>query len=242
MVNPNLSREDRPVKKYRFAKNERYAVWFHHGQVCFWCGEPLRLQEVTIDHMIPENILDKPDQLEQTKKLFGLPHDFEVNDFCNWLPCHDRCNKSKGKHAPPSVPLYKSILDKLISEASKVRATATRIKEDANRDRLLGKVMMALENDVISLGDIHNLMSDLDEADADIGALKKEIIKNFDSGRWEIVALHGNIATVTDGRFGGIVPIVRNPDITWECPNCGCYGPWSGVRCLTCGQMSDPYD
>lgn len=61
-------------------------------------------------------------------------------------------------------------------------------------------------------------------------------------GGWTVVRSSQGFATVTDGRRGGVVPTVRNPHHSWQCPNCGSFGPWNGVICLSCGRMSDPAD
>ena len=57
--------------------------------------------------------------------------------------------------------------------------------------------------------------------------------------KWRLLeAIGPRVAVVTDGERAGIV----GNDITFLCGNCGSYGPWSGTRCLSCGQMSDPWD
>lgn len=56
--------------------------------------------------------------------------------------------------------------------------------------------------------------------------------------KWTIVERHGNMATVTDGERRGRTP-VKNHGIDFKCPGCGFYGPWDGVRCLSCGNLSD---
>jgi hypothetical protein len=54
---------------------------------------------------------------------------------------------------------------------------------------------------------------------------------------WKIVSKEGNMATVTDGERQGRTPIKNHGD-DFKCFQCGYYGPWSGVLCLTCGQRS----
>lgn len=57
-----------------------------------------------------------------------------------------------------------------------------------------------------------------------------------DPNRWRLLSTRGDMAVVTDGRFTGATPI-RDHD-RMLCPICGAPGPWSGYRCLSCGNMS----
>lgn len=57
---------------------------------------------------------------------------------------------------------------------------------------------------------------------------------------WTVTSVQGNIANVTDGRVGGYTVIdIKGVDPSFICGNCGSNGPWNGIRCLTCGVMSD---
>ena len=58
-----------------------------------------------------------------------------------------------------------------------------------------------------------------------------------DPNRWHLLSTRGDIGIVTDGRFTGATPL--NDHDRMRCPVCGAPGPWNGVRCLTCGNMSD---
>ncbi|AFQ44902.1 PIN domain-containing protein [Desulfosporosinus meridiei] len=59
--------------------------------------------------------------------------------------------------------------------------------------------------------------------------------------KWKVVKDYGDRAVVTDGIKSGIMPI-SNYDSSWICPFCGNFGPWNGVRCMSCGRISDPMD
>lgn len=58
---------------------------------------------------------------------------------------------------------------------------------------------------------------------------------------WKIVRVDGVMAVVEkDGKIGR-TPIGPEPDQGWLC-SCGEYGPWNGVRCMSCGTPSMPLD
>jgi hypothetical protein len=231
------------MSKYVFKYAEKYAVWKTYGPQCYWCGEPLRIQDCTIDHVIPEFLLGKPDDLARVRDLFSLPDDFGINDVVNWLPCHDACNRSKSAKVFRPTPLIQAILDKLQREAPKVRRIRDTYLANKAKDDLLGRVMAALEGQAISKDELRAALADpAIETDADLRALRDDVFFHIDTVRWKAIELKGNIAIVSDGRYGGITPIVENPDSSWLCPHCMSYGPWNGIICLTCGHRSDPND
>ena len=233
------------MSKHDFTRAETYAVWKHHGAICYICEEPLRLQDATVDHFIPEHLGEKDDQFTEVRKAFNLADTFKINDFCNWLPCHAKCNQQKG--SVPLKPTFKAMgtVEKLIRDADEVRRIEQRIRDDKKKDNILAKMMVAVEGNVITKEDILSALADPDlPEDEDVQVLKKEVHFRLDPERWHIVSLDETrgLAMVTDGRLGGQTPINDDPHISWSCPHCGGYGPWNGIRCLTCGQMSDPWD
>ncbi|MHA6626246.1 hypothetical protein ACU61A_12495 [Pseudonocardia sichuanensis] len=55
-------------------------------------------------------------------------------------------------------------------------------------------------------------------------------------GGWSVVGnLSDQVALVSDGNRVGATGI----DDSWQCVFCDSHGPWSGTRCLSCGNMSD---
>jgi hypothetical protein len=178
---------------------------------------------------------DRPDRLRRIIKAFGLPPDFNLDDYCNWLPFHEHSNKVKSVQIFKPTPLLKLILSKLARQADKVREIEQRVQRNANKDTLLAKFIIALKNGQLSKEDLQSLLADPDfERDEDVQSLRDEIFLHVDPNRWKTVDVTGTIATVTDGHLGGMTPVSKVPDVSWQCPFCGNYGPWNGIRCLTC--------
>lgn len=229
------------MSQRKFTNSERFAIWKHHHAVCYWCGEPLRLLETTIDHFIPERVENKPEELEELRKRYGLASNFAINDYSNWLPCHDRCNKGKGVRIPPPTFQTMALLEKLAREADQVRKIEIGIKTNLKKDKLLAKIITALETNSITKNDVLELLSQLPQ-DEDAEILKHEVYLHIDPERWKVVHVSDNqeLATVSDGHRGGITPVSENPDLSWSCPICFSYGPWNGIICQNCGFPSDP--
>lgn len=145
------------MKKRKFTYSERYAVWHCHGQRCWLCTEPLRLVDTTIDHFFPESLLS--DNTLRLKELgeYGLDDNFDIDGFENWLPCHSRCNQTKGSKTFGFIPGNMFVLEKLIKIAPKAKRTALEVSSNITKDKVFGKVFAALERQTISTQDLKEL-------------------------------------------------------------------------------------
>ncbi len=150
--------EPPPMNKRSFSSAERYAVWLHHEKRCWLCTEPLRFFETTVDHVLPESLLEVPDELAQLLAQYGLPTDFNINGFENWLPCHQHCNQRKGARMFRFVPENSFILQRLGALASSVERTARNVGTNAAKDKLIGSLSAALERQTISWDELQELL------------------------------------------------------------------------------------
>ena len=184
--------------KYRFSNAERYAVWLNHGKRCWLCNEPLRLHETTIDHVVPESVLEDNAKLKTIIDCYDLPSEFCVNGFENWLPCHNHCNQRKSNSTFKFVPGYKLILDRLIRDADKVSNSAAAITQNVKKDKLFAQIMAAIDKDEISLKDLESFIGDIAGGTfhPKIRPLKKSQFIQIDSGYWLVP-----ISLITDHRI-----------------------------------------
>jgi len=234
--------KENKMKKHAFTHIERYAVWVSHDQICYICRKPLLLEDATCDHVIPEHLLEKPEERSSILKLLGLNSDFKINDFNNWMPSCTKCNQKKGGAPFRDTLKIQLILDELIRDSEKVRHTAERFIKNSKKGLVLTQVMNGLENGTITWEDIEKLFpKGRPTEDEDVMTLYEQVCLHVDPQRWKLVG-SSDIATVTDGKFRGITPVSQCPHNSWQCPYCGHYGPWNGTRCMTCGMMSDPND
>lgn len=231
------------MTKRAFSDSERFVLWKHFSQRCYWCHEPLTLRDTTIDHVIPESLLNKPSEFTAVKTKYGLSEDFELNSFENWLPTHDRCNRSKSNKVFDPAPVLIDILRTLQREAPTVRAAEKRLHKERKVEAILGRLIIDVKNATIDREEILAAFADPDlKNNSDAKVLEREFELHIDPLRWKLVGISGTVGTVSDGRRGGMTPTGKSPDPSWVCPTCGSYGPWNGVICLNCGRMSDPSD
>jgi len=168
--------------KRKFSYAERYAVWYCNGQKCWWCKEPLRLVEVTIDHVLPESLLDDDISRETILTEYGLPKHFNINGYENWLPCHNHCNQSKSNRPPTFVPGNKAILDGLAARAARATSVANSVTANVAKDRVFKTFFAALEQRTLSLVDLDELLQAFAEDPARAGVPADVII--LESGYW----------------------------------------------------------
>lgn len=96
--------------KRAFTRAERYAVWTVHGERCWLCRQPMNYAEMHIDHIIPES-LAKAKELKEVLDEFGLPSDFNLNGWVNWMPAHGPCNVDKKEHVFEPAPIVLKQID-----------------------------------------------------------------------------------------------------------------------------------
>jgi hypothetical protein len=66
-----------------------------HGKKCAYCGDPVQLRDLDIDHILPASLKNEPAKLAQLKTALGLPSWFNLDSARNFLPTHRLCNSRK---------------------------------------------------------------------------------------------------------------------------------------------------
>jgi hypothetical protein len=129
------------VSKKVFNKFERFAVYNCHDNKCYICRRPISYLEYEIDHVIPESLLDRPNELTAVLIRFGLPHSFDLNSFDNWLPACGPCNRTKSnKVFEPTIAIQEAI-----RKAKEVSHQAKTIVEQMPRKQHIEKALSIIE-------------------------------------------------------------------------------------------------
>jgi len=227
------------LNKHKFSKAERYAVWKTHSAECFWCGEPIVLKHTTVDHIFPESLLDNPQKLEWQIAHYALPKAFDINGFENWVPAHASCNSKKQETIYGKSQVMLSIIERVQRKASQAQKTHDVVVRSQSKSDILGRLEAMIEQQQVTKEELVELFAETETEAEQVRELADDVISRL-SSRWAIVSVDHNLATASDGRIAGITWVGKQePDSSWQCWNCGFYGPWSGARCLSCGQLSD---
>lgn len=111
------------MSRYNFNEHERFAIFCTHGEKCYLCSEPLNLKTMEVDHVIPESLIGTT-ELHAVLENLGLPTDFNVNSFANWLPACKPCNGKKSNHVFSSSLMFQNALENAAKKAPKAESFA----------------------------------------------------------------------------------------------------------------------
>jgi len=133
------------MSKQRFTTRERQAFWTAYGKKCFYDGVELLLEEVELDHVVPEEFLALSDD-ERTRQLrdLGLPETYDICAYDNIVVSCGACNGKKGK-----LQLYPQqihiTLARAKKNAPKVREIVNRRERAASKEALFIGVIAAID-------------------------------------------------------------------------------------------------
>jgi hypothetical protein len=102
-----------------------------------------------VDHIVPESLLSEPEALERVLERLGLPSDFEVNDYGNWLPAHPDCNNFKGATPFEPSPLIQQLLQKTKEKAERAAELAQRTISNRRIMLALNAIEQAMDDAAI---------------------------------------------------------------------------------------------
>jgi hypothetical protein len=112
------------VSTYAFNDVERYAVYIVHGEKCYICREPIDLLTMEVDHVIPEWLLSQRVQLQGILNGYGLPENFDLNSYPNWMPSWRNCNSRKRGRVFNPTPRIQIELQMAAEKAPRAAALA----------------------------------------------------------------------------------------------------------------------
>lgn len=129
------------VGKYKFSPHQRWAIFTVHGEKCYSCNKPLNLMDMQVDHIIPETLLGDPERLAKVRELFGLPTDFDINTYSNWLPACSKCNNIKRDRVFEPAPIFLIQLEIAADRAE----DALRLEQQGIADNRISKLLNEME-------------------------------------------------------------------------------------------------
>ena len=225
------------MSQKEFSDSERYAVYTVHGERCYMCREPVDLSSMQVDHVIPEHLLDEPEKLASILKAFGLPEDFDLNSYANWLPACGPCNNRKRGRVFNPTPLIQNELQIAAEKAGKAAALASETVSTQKVSRALNTLLRTHE-----AGGLANIIVEklrplvefhTSRREPELSGLPVRLTPLIE------VISEANGLRVVRGPYGvGGGPVGPDIDGSFYCPTCG-HVAWNGARCVVCGEMSD---
>ncbi len=229
------------MSNYAFNQRERHAVYTVHRQRCYVCGQALTMKTVQIDHVVPKHVGHDAQRLKEVCDDLGLPADFDVNSYENWLPACAECNGKKREMVWKPSLLAQVVLQRAVERAPKAREVASRLVSDRKIASAVAVLAAADEDDELPDDTKEQLrplleayVQDRAEENADDPV---RVTPNYTVPLYEILSDDGRIVTVK-GPYGvgGGPSSVASPGM--RCSSCG-LPYFSGARCVICGMMDD---
>ncbi len=159
---------------------ERIAICTAHAKRCAYCEEPLPYADLEIDHIIPQSLRKKPQELQNLLVLFSLPANFDLDSLDNLLPAHRRCNLRK-KASVFSQSNARFFLEIAQEKLGTVRSLIPQLEIESSREKLLALVEAALQSGNTDLGE-------LAEVAVKTSKFPLSATVEFESGTWEVKA------------------------------------------------------
>ncbi|MGX5830092.1 hypothetical protein [Mesorhizobium sp. 43Arga] len=98
-----------------------------------------------IDHIIPESLLGNPDRLAYILNWYGLPKDFDINSYANWLPASRNCNRKKSNSVFDPGGAILSYLEQARKNSAKCEALERKCLDDEEAAKILNEVERAFD-------------------------------------------------------------------------------------------------
>jgi hypothetical protein len=136
---------------------QRIGIWEAHNHKCAYCDEPLPYRQLEIDHVIPDHLSNKPDELRELLSQLRLPEDFDLHDVSNLLPAHRHCNTKK-TGMPFSVANTLFFLEYAARKKASAQAQEANYIKRSRSERVLAALQLALASGELSADEVMTIL------------------------------------------------------------------------------------
>lgn len=195
------------------------------------------IADFQVDHIIPESLLKRPQELADVLDSYGLPQDFDLHSFSNWLPACSRCNRKKSSRIFSPTPIVQVYLQEASDNSEKVREAYNRRLSEQEIGRVLATLTKAAENNQLSDDhfEIITSISKYRSPQDNILITKSRYIP------YSRVLKNDRNISIIEGPYGvGGGPSLERIDEGQQVPCFVCEScHFNGTRCVTCGNSND---
>lgn len=105
----------------------RLAMWDAWDHKCAWCGNPLDLEDLEVEHLIAGGL--EGDDRSTALAQHGLPENFDLDSTENRVPAHGRpCNRRKSIKPLPDSPVIGMLREEARNRAPQIDKAAERYR------------------------------------------------------------------------------------------------------------------
>ena len=145
------------MSRQKIGAAEREALWSAHGRKCAYTRKLLDVSNFHVDHIIPERLLDHPDELERVKSQLGLSNVFDIRGFETLLPCEPGSNLQKGDATLDHAHAH-FFLNLASSKRESVEKNLESIKTRQNRGRALILLQQCIDSGELTREDVSSIL------------------------------------------------------------------------------------
>lgn len=135
---------------------DRHALLQAHNSRCRYCGEPLSLRNLEIDHIIPLHLRTKPAELADCLTPLGLPGNYDLNSIDNLLPAHRHCNREK-RGVVRDVAFLRHFRELAKEAAPRWTTLRERLVKNRNADSDVAAVVNHVSEGIVSLQEVADI-------------------------------------------------------------------------------------
>jgi len=148
------------MSKYKFTLIQRIALWLAYGKKCFYSEDPLEYCDMEIDHLIPEWLVDSPEEFNKLEECLGLGEDFEINSYLNWVPVRYRLNRRKGEigFSESNLRFY---LELVRAKQSTIIRELDRLRKQGENEKTLTSLAAQIENGYLSKDEVYQFLGSI---------------------------------------------------------------------------------
>ncbi len=132
------------MAQQKFPFPMRDAVWSVHDGKCFHCGKKVEFSDFEIDHLLPESLLEKPEELAAALTKYGLQNSFDIKANANLAPSCSFCNSRKGDNLL-EVGLFGILLAKIASKLTALETHLSKARTSLSVDKTVKTVSGAVD-------------------------------------------------------------------------------------------------
>lgn len=156
------------------AQSVRHAIWESYNYKCFYSDESISIQDMELDHIIPQSLKEYPEKLKDIIKKQQLDPYFELDSLYNLVPAKRNINNRKRDiEFPPAIlAIY---LKKARMKVPLILDNIEKYKKNIKQDKHLSLLKGAVQDNKITPDKIYYFISEEEEDfNEEIGLFKQD--------------------------------------------------------------------
>jgi len=146
------------MSQQKISPSLKYALWAAYDFKCFYHREYVRWDALCIDHLIPEYLADKPEELADVLASVGREPDWSLTGTHNLVPsCRSMNARKHARVLKPNVMII--LLDQARGKVAEVERLQQKYETNVRTGMLCAQLAVALSNGRISEAEVGGILA-----------------------------------------------------------------------------------